>query len=77
VKDCKTKKRRLALQSKPTRMIRIEEVARHAGLSVSSIYKLIRCEQFPSGVKLTSRARAWTLESVDAWLDAKIAEGES
>ena len=72
----KRKKRKLARQTKPTRMVSMEEVARHVGLSVSSIYKLIAQNKFGKGVLLTTRKRAWALDYVDSWLDAKIAESE-
>jgi len=41
------------------RLLRIKEVSKVTGLSVSSIYKQIRLGNFPKSIKITSRAIGW------------------
>ena len=60
----------------PTRMMNAQEVARHTGISVSSIYKQIRNGSLPKGIKLTSRSVRWQRQDIDAWIDQKIAASE-
>lgn len=54
------------------RLIRMPEVVRLTGLKPSTIYKLIRLDKFPDGIKLTNATTAWDLESVSSWIDGKI-----
>jgi len=52
------------------RLLRIKEVSKVTGLSVSSIYKQVRLGNFPKNIKITSRAIGWPEEEV-----LKINEG--
>jgi len=59
------------------RIYRIKEVSEITGLKPPTLYKLIRLQQFPSGIKLTSRSTGWLSDTVQAWLDSRIqAEGQ-
>jgi len=57
----------------PIKIYRIKEVCEITGLRPSSIYKQIRLNLFPPGIKLTSRSTGWSSDSIDAWVAARIA----
>jgi prophage regulatory protein len=54
------------------KIYRIKEVCEITGLRPSSIYKQIRLNLFPSGIKLTARSTGWPSNVVQAWLDERI-----
>lgn len=37
----------------------------------AQIYKLIKSGEFPPGVLLSARVRAWPLDEIDAWLSTR------
>lgn len=53
------------------RILRAAEAAAKIGLSVSSLYALVRGKKFPKPVTLTTRARGWRESEVDAWIEAR------
>ena len=55
------------------RIYRIKEVCEITGLRPSSIYKQIRLNLFPPGVKLTARSTGWSSDAIDTWLKSRIA----
>ncbi|MCP1375927.1 helix-turn-helix transcriptional regulator [Dyella lutea] len=55
------------------RLIRLPEVMRQTGLSRSTIYEAIKRGDFPKPVSLTSTARAWHSEEIDAWITERRA----
>jgi len=55
---------------------RIEEVCKQTGLKKSTIYKLIRGNSFPRGVRLTSRSTGWPSDVVEDWVSARIEESK-
>ncbi|WP_108468947.1 helix-turn-helix transcriptional regulator [Polynucleobacter difficilis] len=57
----------------PIKIYRIKEVCEITGLRPSSIYKQIRLNLFPQGVKLTARSTGWPSDVIDAWLKSRIA----
>jgi prophage regulatory protein len=59
----------------PVKIYRIKEVCEITGLKPSSIYKQIRLNQFPPGIKLTTRSTGWSSDSIDAWVASRIAGG--
>jgi prophage regulatory protein len=59
----------------PVKIYRIKEVCEITGLSPSSIYKQVRLNLFPRGIKLTSRSTGWPSNAVDSWVNSKI-DGE-
>ncbi len=61
---------------KSRRMYRIREVCTVTGLKPSTIYKLIREELFPKGIRLTSRSTAWPSDLVEDWVDSRIKESK-
>ena len=54
------------------RLLRIHEVTNLTGLSRSSIYKQIKLENFPGGVKITNRSTAWSSDEIDEWISQRI-----
>jgi prophage regulatory protein len=53
-------------------MYRIREVCEVTGLKPSTIYKLIRSQDFPKGIRLTKRSTAWSSDAVNDWLQTKL-----
>lgn len=49
-------------------LLRMPEVIRRTGLRRSSIYDAMKRGDFPRPVQLTSTARAWHSEEIDAWI---------
>ena len=58
------------------RIYRIKEVCEITGLSPSSIYKQVRLNLFPRGIKLTSRSTGWPSDAIDSWVNSKISGGK-
>lgn len=56
----------------PVKIYRINEVCEITGLKPSSIYKQIRLNLFPPGIKLTSRSTGWPSDAIDAWVTSRI-----
>lgn len=59
----------------PIKIYRIKEVCEITGLRPSSIYKQIRLNLFPPGIKLTSRSTGWPSDAIDAWVTSRIEGG--
>ena len=52
---------------------RLPEVMARTGLSRSTIYELIRQDQFPSQINLGPRAVGGVASEITEWLEARIA----
>ena len=50
------------------RMLRREEVETICGLTRSTIYRLMRKNQFPIGFKVGPRATRWSAKEIESWL---------
>lgn len=59
------------------RLERIDSVCARTGLSRSSLYRLIKAGEFPSNLSLAGRSRCWDAAAVDAWIQARIAQGNN
>ncbi len=59
--------------AKQETLIRLPEVVRLTGLSKPSIYRLVKENQFPKQVKLSSRAVAWRMTDISTWIESRIA----
>lgn len=55
------------------RLLTLDGVIRFTGLSIPTIYRHIRCGEFPKPIKL-GRASRWVESELIAWLEAKKAE---
>ena len=52
-------------------LLRLPAVMHVTGLSRSTLYRLISCEQFPRPVRLGPRAVGWRRADLDAWSEAR------
>ena len=59
------------------KLLRINQVSEMTGLRPSSVYKQIREGNFPSGIKITKRATAWSDKAVSDWIEKVVATGEA
>jgi prophage regulatory protein len=50
---------------------RLAKVCKFVGLSKSTIYLMIRREEFPSPVKIGARAVAWHSEHIKNWIGSR------
>jgi prophage regulatory protein len=57
------------------KLIRLNDVLEITGLSKSQIYSLIAEKKFVRQVKI-ARSSRWSLDAVNAWVDARVAESE-
>lgn len=64
-------------QRSTTRLIRLREVSHRAGYGKAMIYRLMREKRFPASVRLGPNSVAWTEESIDRWIESRIAESQS
>lgn len=55
------------------RLMRLPEVCRTTGLSKSEIYRLQALGRFPLRVRVGERIVAWPSNSIQAWIEQKIA----
>jgi prophage regulatory protein len=53
-------------------LLKRRQIETATGLSRSSIYKQIRNNCFPAGIKITSRSTAWPSNLIDEWIGKKI-----
>jgi prophage regulatory protein len=60
-------------QSKPQRLIRLEEVKQRVGLSRASIYKRMADGRFPKSRSMGSRCAVWIESEIDEWIAAVAA----
>jgi len=54
------------------KVLRAKDVVEMTGLSRSSIYQKVTCDQFPKQIKLGARAAGWIRDEVVDWLDHQI-----
>lgn len=59
------------------RVLTLSEVRTLTGLGKSTVYDLIRENDFPAPIRLTLRKRGWILREVELWLEDKRAERDS
>ncbi|KZY60194.1 AlpA family transcriptional regulator [Oleiphilus sp. HI0073] len=52
-------------------ILRLKEVCEITGLGRSTIYELVRKEQFPKQVKLTARSVGWRQSQVVEWISSR------
>ena len=59
------------------KVLRLKAVIDITGLSRSSIYLLIAQNQFPRSILLGARSVGWTQQSIDQWIEGRIAASQS
>lgn len=57
----------------PHRIKRLNAVVGYVGLSRSTVYRLMKLDQFPAPIRLGPNSIGWDAADLDAWLDAKRA----
>lgn len=55
------------------RIMRLPEVLEMIGMRRSWLFDEIKAGRFPAGIKLGVRARGWTVESIEGWLEERAA----
>ncbi|BDI32577.1 hypothetical protein CCAX7_46280 [Capsulimonas corticalis] len=58
---------------KGERILRLRETLLRTGLSRSTLYELIRKNEFPSSVSIGARAVGWMDSEISAWISARAA----
>ena len=53
------------------RLIRLDKVVEITTLSVSTIYRLIKNDQFPKQIKISERSTRWLLDEICEWMIEK------
>lgn len=51
------------------RAVKLPELIQLTGKSKTSIYREIKDGRFPAGFSIGLRARAWSLNAINAWLE--------
>ena len=54
------------------RIYRINDVCALTGLKPSTIYKLVRQNDFPKSILLTSRSTGWSSNDIEDWMKSRI-----
>lgn len=54
-----------------THFLRLKDVLAATGLGRSTIYHLIKKEQFPKAIKLGPKSVAWKSDDVEAWMQSR------
>lgn len=58
------------------KIYRIKEVCEITGLKPSTIYKLIRANDFPKSISLTSRSTGWPSTAIEDWIESRMEGAE-
>ena len=61
--------------AQPQRLLRLPDVEALTGLKKSSLYDLMRRNEFPAAVKLSRRAVCWDSQAVAQWISERIKAG--
>lgn len=62
--------------TKPRRLIRLNPVLQRTGIGRSTLYDYMSRGLFPKSIKLGRRSVAWSEESIDAWIEQRIAASQ-
>ena len=55
-----------------SRLIRLPEVQYRTGYARSSIYRMVKNDEFPSPIKIGERASAWLENEVEDWIESRV-----
>ena len=59
------------------RLLRREEVETRCGIARTTIYRLMRCGEFPEPIKVGPRAVRWPASEIESWVAGRSrASGE-
>lgn len=59
-------------QSRPGRMLKIDDVIAETSLSRSAIYRAIAAGTFPKGHPISAKRVAWSEREIDAWKERRF-----
>jgi prophage regulatory protein len=59
------------------KVLRLRQVIEMTGLSRSTIYEKIEAGTFPSPIKLSVRSVGWLEDTVQAWIQERVAQSQS
>ena len=52
------------------RMLKVKDVASYLGLSVATVYRLLKHDSnFPKGILLTAKCHLWNIDDINAWIE--------
>lgn len=54
------------------KLLRLPSVEEITGVKKSTVYALMKAEQFPAPVKLSARAVAWRSDEIAAWVESRV-----
>jgi prophage regulatory protein len=54
-----------------SKLMRLPEVVNLTGVPRSSLYAMVRRNQFPQPIRISERAIAWRLDEVEQWIEAR------
>jgi prophage regulatory protein len=57
-----------------TSFIRVRDVRARAGITRSTIYRLMQRGEFPRCIKLAPNVSVWSSHEIDEWIAARIAQ---
>lgn len=72
-----TNVRKTDMKETITRFIRLNQVKQITGLSRSSIYQFIANGEFPSQVRIGTRAVAWIASEIQEWTNNRILDSRA
>jgi prophage regulatory protein len=52
-------------------VIRPKDIEPYTGLSIQTIYRLMKNGSFPAPLQLSANAVGWPLEAIEAWLASR------
>ena len=58
-------------------LIRMPEVVKICGLSRASIYRIIKTNEFPAPVKLSTQAVAWVHHEIMTWVEERMQQRDT
>lgn len=53
-------------------LIKMPEVTQMTGLSISTIYQMVKEHDFPQQYKIGRRAVAWDKQEIEDWIECRI-----
>jgi prophage regulatory protein len=57
-------------------LIRIKKVLNQTGFARSTLYKLLKTNNFPQPIKISDRAIAWPQKAIDDWVASRISKSD-
>ena len=52
-------------------LVRLRQLTSIVGLSRSTIYRLVKAEQFPKPIRIGISSLAWRMDEIHKWIDSR------